>query len=41
MGLRLIKNLKKDQLKNLKSDIKKLTKKERDLILQDLVKETK
>lgn len=32
---------KENQLKNLKSDIKKLTKKERDLILQDLVKETK
>lgn len=32
---------KENQLKNLKSDIKKLTKKERDLLLQDLVKETK
>ena len=32
---------KENQLKNLKSDIKKLPKKERDLILQDLVKETK
>lgn len=32
---------KENQLKNLKSDIKKLPKKERDLLLQDLVKETK
>ena len=32
---------KENQLKNLKSDIKKLPKKERDLILKDFIKETK
>jgi hypothetical protein len=32
---------KENELKDLKSDIKKLSKKERDLLLQDLVKETK